>query len=89
MFDAIEDGSIDLAFLDIAMGKTSGIDLCDQMTEINPRLNVVFLTAYPEYSLRSWDTNACGFLVKPLIHEDIKKQLAKLRYPVRGLSPME
>ena len=82
----IQSNHVDLAFLDIAMGKTSGISLCEQMTEINPRLNVVFLTAYPEYSLRSWDTNACGFLVKPLVPEDIKKQLTKLRYPVRGLT---
>lgn len=80
---------VDIAFLDIAMGKTSGLDLCEQMTEINPRLNVVFLTAYPEYSLRSWNTHACGFLVKPLAPEDIKKQLYKLRYPIGGFTLME
>ena len=80
---------VDIAFLDISMGKTSGFDLCEQMIEINPKLNVVFLTAYPEYSLQSWDTHACGFLVKPLVAEDIKKQLSKLRYPVSGLTLTE
>ena len=76
---------VDIAFVDIAMGKTSGLDLCEQMIEINPKLNVVFLTAYPQYSLQSWDTHACGFLLKPLMPEDIKKQLSKLRFPVSGL----
>lgn len=71
------------------MGKTSGIDLCEQMIEINPRLNVFFLTAYPEYSLRSWETHACGFLVKPLVPEDLRKQLRRLRHPVSGLSLTE
>ena len=80
---------VDIAFLDIAMGKTSGIDLCEQMIEINPRLNVFFLTAYPEYSLRSWETHACGFLVKPLVPEDLRKQLRRLRHPVSGLSLTE
>ena len=80
---------VDIAFLDIAMGKVSGLDLCEQMIEINPKLNVIFLTAYPEYSLQSWDTHACGFLVKPLVPEDIKKQLSKLRYPVSGLTLKE
>ena len=85
----VQYNHVDIAFLDIAMGRTSGIDLCERMTEINPKLNVVFLTAYPEYSLRLWDTHACGFLVKPLVPEDIKKQLSKLRYPVSGLKLAE
>ena len=85
----VQYNHVDIAFLDIAMGRTSGIDLCERMTEINPKLNVVFLTAYPEYSLQSWDTLACGFLVKPLVPEDIKKQLSKLRYPVSGLKLAE
>ena len=66
----VQYNHVDIAFLDIAMGRTSGIDLCERMTEINPKLNVVFLTTYPEYSLRSWDTHACGFLVKLLVPEE-------------------
>ena len=85
----VQYNHVDIAFLDIAMGRTSGIDLCERMMEINPKLNVIFLTAYPEYSLQSWDTHACGFLVKPLVSEDIKKQLSKLRYPVSGLTLAE
>ncbi|MBR6221179.1 MAG: response regulator [Clostridia bacterium] len=80
---------VDIAFLDISMGKTSGLDLCEQMIEINPKLNVVFLTAYPEYSLQSWNTHACGFLVKPLVSEEIKRQMSKLRFPVSGLALTE
>jgi len=44
-------------------------------------LKVVFLTAYPEYSLNAWDTDACGFMVKPLIPEDVRRQLKKLGIP--------
>ena len=83
--DFVRFNHVDIAFLDIAMGKVSGIELCEKMTEIKPGLNVIFLTAYPEYSLQSWETNACGFIVKPLVPEDIKKQLARLHHPVSGL----
>lgn len=38
-----------LAFLDIEMGKTSGLELCRTLLDINPRTNVVFLTAYSNY----------------------------------------
>jgi len=73
-----------LAFLDIELGTASGLDLCSTLLEINPRTNVVFLTAYPDYSLDAWNTGACGFLVKPLTPEGVRAQLQKLRYPIMG-----
>ena len=72
---------IDLAILDIELGTASGLDLCRTLLEINPSTKVVYLTAYPEYSLDAWDTGACGFLVKPLTPEGVRKQLKNLRYP--------
>ena len=72
---------IALAILDIELGKSSGLDLCRTLLEINPRTNVVYLTAYPDYSLDAWETEACGFMVKPLTPESVRRQLVKLRYP--------
>ncbi|MBQ8953221.1 MAG: response regulator, partial [Clostridia bacterium] len=48
--DFARNHKIALAFLDIDMGGTNGIDLCRQLLEINDHTNVVFLTAYMEYS---------------------------------------
>ena len=70
-----------LAFLDIELGAASGLDLCRTLLDINPRTNIVFLTAYPDYSLDAWKTEASGFLLKPLTSEAVKEQLKKLRYP--------
>ena len=74
---------IALSVLDIELGTASGLDLCRTLLEINPRTNVVFLTAYPDYSLDAWNTDACGFMVKPLTPESVREQLKKLRYPLR------
>ena len=73
---------VDLAILDIELGAASGLDLCEALIEINPRTNVVYLTAYPDYSLDAWGTKACGFMVKPLTPEGVRVQLEKLRYPL-------
>lgn len=70
-----------LAILDIELGTASGLDLCRTLLQINPRTNVVYLTSYPDYSLDAWDTDACGFMVKPLTPEGVHRQLQKLRYP--------
>ena len=74
---------IALAFLDIEMGmsKTNGFDICRKLLEINPRTNVVYLTAYVEYSLDAWSTGASGFLLKPITAENVRFQLKNLRYP--------
>ena len=70
-----------LAFLDIEMGAISGLDVCRELLEVNPRTNVVYLTAYSNYSLGAWNTGACGFVLKPITPEGIREQLKKLRYP--------
>ena len=72
---------VDLAFLDIELGKASGLDLCGRLLAINPCTKVIYLTAYPDYSLSAWDTDACGFMVKPLTQEGVRRQLKKLHYP--------
>ena len=70
-----------LAVLDIELGTASGLDLSRTLLEINPCTNIVFLTAYADYSLDAWNTEASGFLLKPLTPEGVKEQLKKLRYP--------
>ena len=70
-----------LAFLDIELGKVSGFDLCRTLLEIDPRTNVVFLTAYVDYSFDAWSTGASGFMLKPITAEGVRAQLRKLRYP--------
>ena len=70
-----------LAFLDIEMGKMSGLELCRRLLTINPHTNIVYLTAFIDYSLDAWKTGASGFMLKPLTPEGVRKQLKWLRHP--------
>lgn len=79
--DFAKANRIALAFLDIELGKTNGFELCHTLLEINPRTNVVFLTAYIEYSFDAWKTGASGFTLKPITVEGVREQLKNLRYP--------
>ena len=74
-----------LALLDIKIGRTNGLDLCQELLHIRPNANIAYITAYPEYSLDAWNTDACGFILKPLEVEAVRKLIPKLRRPVRGL----
>lgn len=73
---------ISLAFLDIELGISSGLDLCGKLLEVNPLTNIVFLTAYADYAINAWNTGASGFLLKPLTADAVREQLKKLRYPL-------
>jgi transcriptional regulator with XRE-family HTH domain len=83
--DYARKNNIAIAFLDIEIGKTSGLELCNTLMEIAPTTNVFFLTSYPDYAMKAWNTAASGFVVKPLHKEDVENLLKKLRYPVTGL----
>lgn len=83
--DYAKTNRVALAILDIELGTASGLDLSRTLLEINPRTNIVFLTSYPDYALDAWNTEASGFMVKPLTPESVKEQLKKLRYPIMGV----
>ncbi len=75
----IGEHEVDVAFLDIRMRGMDGITMAKRAKTINPRINIIFLTAYPEYSLEAMKLHASGYLVKPAIEEDVRKELRDLR----------
>lgn len=70
-----------LAFLDIELRKMTGLELCRVLLDVNPRTNIVYLTAYSNYALDAWSTGASGFMLKPITPEGVREQLENLRYP--------
>ena len=78
---------IDVAFLDIQLGQTSGLSVAEELAKIRPRTNVIFLTAFADYMPDAWRLHASGFLLKPLDEDALRRELAALRYPVRGMNP--
>ena len=83
--DYARNTPVSIAFLDIELGKTNGLKLTEKLLEIYPMTNVIYLTAYPDYAISAWTTAASGFLVKPLKPGDVRIELKKLRFPVKGL----
>ncbi len=81
-----QNNRVDLVFTDIEMGNYNGLEICKELLKINPCTNVIFLTAYADYSIDAWSTGASGFIVKPFNEESIMKQIHLLRYPMPGLA---
>lgn len=59
----IEEGGIDLAFIDIQMPELTGIQLSKILQN---KLALIFTTAYPQFALESYELNALDYLLKPI-----------------------
>lgn len=62
----LQQGDIDLIFLDINMPYLNGIDFLDSLD--NPPL-CIFITAYSEYALEGFRLQAVDYLLKPIIFQ--------------------
>src|SRR5690625_3337038 len=58
--------NIDLVFLDIEMPGKNGLEIAEQLLEVNPTLEIVFVTAYDEYAVQAFELNALDYLLKPI-----------------------
>ncbi len=61
--DAITRLQPDLLLLDIQLPSGTGFDLLDQLDAVPP---VIFTTAYDQYAVRAFESNALDYLVKPV-----------------------
>ena len=77
-----EKNPIYVAFLDVDMPGMNGLELAKVIEEKNLARNIIFVTGYPDYSLEAWNTQASGFLVKPVQSQKLELCLQKLRNPM-------
>lgn len=82
---ALDDASrrrIDIAFLDISLKESTGLQLAKALKRTNPKINVVFCTGYSEYALEAYSLYASAYLLKPISEETVKEAISQLRFPV-------
>ncbi|MEC3880231.1 LytR/AlgR family response regulator transcription factor [Parapedobacter sp. 10938] len=72
----LNNHNIDLLFLDIHMPETDGFSLLSQITEKN--FEIVFITAYSQYTLPALRERALDYLLKPLKKSEFKKMLQRV-----------
>ena len=75
---AIEQGDLDLLFLDIQMPEVTGIDLA-RTIQANGMPAVVFVTAFDQYALRAFEVHALDYLLKPFSSDRFRAALGHAR----------
>ena len=73
----------EIAFLDIEMREMNGIILARKLKEIYPKINLIFVTGYSQYTNEAFVLHASGYVYKPVTTEKIVVEMENLRTPVK------
>lgn len=74
----LESSFVDVVFLDIEMGSTNGIWFAKKIKDLQPDVHIIFVTGYPQYAVDAFAIHATGYLVKPVMPEQILRELTFL-----------
>lgn len=74
----INDRSIDLVFLDIALGDGNAFDLLNPEADRLPA--VVFVTGFDEFAVKAFRYSAIDYLLKPVDAADLKVAVARAKH---------
>ena len=89
-FDLLNQGKIDLVFLDIEMPQLSGMEL---IKTIPSSVKVIFTTAFRSYALESYELDAIDYLLKPIsfsrLYKAINKYKSLSNLPISHENPLE
>ncbi len=68
-----------VVFLDVEMPEYNGFDLLDFFSEEQINFQIIFVTAYSEYSLKAFEISAVDYLLKPVRTEQLARALRKVK----------
>jgi DNA-binding LytR/AlgR family response regulator len=72
--DNIENGKVDILFLDVQMPVLTGIQI---LKIIGNKCKTILTTAYPDYALEGYDLNVVDYLMKPIAFDRFKRAVEK------------
>lgn len=84
LLEFIVEKPCEVLFLDTDINGMSGIMLAQEIKELMPNINIIFLTSYDEYYREAMELHASGYILKPLRTEDVIKEMGDLRYEVKA-----
>ncbi|GAB1255657.1 LytR/AlgR family response regulator transcription factor [Aurantivibrio plasticivorans] len=74
---AVAEHDPDVVLLDVRMPEEDGLSAAKKITTMDDPPAVIFCTAYDEYALDAFSTDAVGYLLKPVKLEDLETALQK------------
>ncbi|WP_411681549.1 response regulator [Clostridium thailandense] len=78
LLDYLKKNSIDAVFLDIEMPGFNGLQLSEQIQNLNENIDIIFVTAFNQYAVEAFELQALDYILKPLTEERLAKSVNRL-----------
>lgn len=75
--DFVRKETVDLAFIDIKIGRENGLQTAAQLRAIASGLDIVFVTSHKEYALESFAAYPLDYIVKPVSRSRLEQTFAR------------
>ncbi len=69
----------EVVFMDIDLGGENGLECAKAMTEVDPKVKIIFATAHSEFMANAFEIYAFDYLVKTFDMERINKTLDRIK----------
>ncbi len=69
----------DIVFIDINLAGESGMELARKMQSAGLNMEIVFLTAFREYTLEAFEVSAFDYIIKPVSQQRLESTVSKIR----------
>lgn len=79
--ELIESGRPAIAFLDIKMPGLTGIEVAQK---IRANCRVVFITAFDQFAIEAFESEAVDYILKPVTDKRLKKTISRLKKQISG-----
>lgn len=86
-WEAINTLNPDLVFLDIRMPGLTGIELAHALSDSETAPRIVFVTAYDQYAVEAFETEALDYILKPVETERLAATVERARKAIEQNEP--
>ena len=81
-FKMVKDNQVDVLLLDIHMPDLNGLDFAKTCVKVPA---IIFITAYSEHALESFEADAVDYLLKPVAFPRFQKAIEKAKAKIDGI----
>ncbi len=77
LFAYAEQKDWDILLLDIEMGTMDGVSLARKLRQGNERIQIIFITGFPDFMAEGYEVSALHYLMKPVKEAKLAEVLSK------------